>query len=265
MPALFQLSQSKSGGSNTATYFLTIVKKVKGIIFLSATFAKCPDNMPLYCVKTCIGETSLPLDKLVDAITKGGVALQEVLSANVVKEGQMVRREKSKDQIITNYITLDKEGKAKFGVEDVEKQHRAALDSVTELMRDIIYFQNTYIAPIIKQLNEIYAAQQMDVEMRKGTEGLGIDNADFASKTFQIINQLLFSIKSREVANRAVTQLKNGKKVVVAFANTMEAMINNLGAKEGDNINPDYSVSLIAGLDSTLRYTVKDDTGAAPE
>jgi superfamily II DNA or RNA helicase len=74
----------QSGGSNTATYFLDIVKRVKGIVFLSATFAKRPDNMPLYCVKTCIGETSLPMDKLVEAITKGGVALQEVLSANVV-------------------------------------------------------------------------------------------------------------------------------------------------------------------------------------
>ena len=254
-------SMSVKGGSNTAQFFLDVVYRVKGAVFLSATFAKRPDNMPIYCIKTCIGEASLALDKMVEAITKGGVALQEVLSSNVVKEGQMVRREKSKDQITVNYITLDKEGKAKFGANDVEKQHKISLDSVTELMRDIIKFQTDYIEPIVKNLNKINAAANINIEQRKGTEALGVDNQDFASKTFQIINQLLFSIKAKEVANRAVWNLKNGKKVVIAFANTMEAMLNNLGANEGDTINPDYSVSLLSGLDSTRRITEKDEYG----
>lgn len=249
------------GGSNTATFFLDVIKRVRGVVFLSATFAKRPDNMPLYCVKTCIGETSLPLNKLVEAITKGGVALQEVLSSNVVKEGQMVRREKSKDHITVNYITLDKEGKNRYGVNDVEKEHKKALDSITELIRDIIYFQKEYVNPLIENLNSIAAAQNINIEQRKGTESLGVDNQDFASKTFNIITQLLFSIKSVEVAKRAVYNLKNGKKVIVAFANTMEAMLSNMGVKEGDIINPDYSISLLKGLESTLRLTEKDDAG----
>jgi len=253
----------QQGGSNTATFFLDVVKRTKGVVFLSATFAKRPDNMPLYSVKTAIGETSLSADKLVEAITKGGVALQEVLSSNVVKEGQMVRREKSKDQITVNYITLDKEGKAKFGVQDVEKLHRCNLDIITELMRDIVGFQEKYVSPVIKHLEKINAAANLQTEQRKGTDKLGIDNQPFASKTFQIISQLLFSIKSAEVAKRAVWNLQNGKKVVIAFSNTMEAMLNNLDANEGDVINPDYSISLIAGLDSTLRITERDDTGDA--
>ena len=252
---------SVKGGSNTAQFFLDVVNRVKGVVFLSATFAKRPDNMPIYCIKTCIGEASLPLDKMVEAITKGGVALQEVLSSNVVKEGQMVRREKSKDQITVNYITLDKDGKAKFGVNDVEKQHKISLDSVTELMRDIITFQTNYILPIVDNLNKINAAANINVEQRKGTEALGVDNQDFASKTFQIVNQLLFSIKAKEVANRAVWNLKNGKKVVIAFASTMEAMLNNLGVNEGDTINPDYSISLLSGLDTTRRITEKNEFG----
>ena len=92
---------------------------------------------------------------------------------------------------------------------------------------------------------------------------MGVDNQDFASKTFNIIRQLLLSIKAREVANRAVYNLQNGKKVVVAFANTMESMLNNLGANEGETINPDYSISLLSGLDSTRRITEKDDSGGS--
>ncbi|MDR2929184.1 MAG: hypothetical protein LBV41_13460 [Cytophagaceae bacterium] len=31
--------------------------KMAGVVFLSATFTKCPDNMPLYAVKTCMRKT----------------------------------------------------------------------------------------------------------------------------------------------------------------------------------------------------------------
>ncbi|MDR1544889.1 MAG: strawberry notch family protein, partial [Prevotellaceae bacterium] len=253
------------GGSNTATFFVDVVKRTKGVVFLSATFAKRPDNMPLYSVKTSIGETSLPADKLVEAITKGGVALQEVLSSNIVKEGQMVRREKSKDQITVNYITLDKEGKARFGVPDCEKSHRQNLDIVTELIRDIIDFQEKYVSPVIKNLDEISSAQNVFTEQRRGTAKLGVDNQAFASRTFQIINQLLFSLKCREVAQRAVWNMQNGRKTVIAFANTMEAMLVNLGVDVGDVINIDYSASLILGLDSTLRITEIGDDGIGRE
>ncbi|MDR2963473.1 MAG: strawberry notch family protein [Bacteroidales bacterium] len=255
----------KSGekdGTNTAKYFLSVVEKVKGIVYLSATFAKSPDNMPVYSIKTCVGEANLSADDLVQAIQKGGVALQEVLSSNIVKEGQMVRREKSKEHITVNYITLDKEGKAKFGVNDCERRHKQALDSITELMRDIIEFQQKYITPIIDNLNTINAAANLNVEQRKGTEKMGVDNQDFASKTFNIIRSLLFSIKAEEVANRVLYNLNNGKKVVVAFGNTMESMLDSVGT-EGEKINADYSVSLLKGLESTRRITLKDEYGDA--
>ncbi len=129
----------KSGekdGTNTARYFLSVVERVKGIVYLSATFAKSPDNMPVYSLKTCVGEANLSADKLVEAIRKGGVALQEVLSSNIVKEGQMVRREKSKEHITVNYITLDKEGKKQFGVNDCEKRHKQA-HAAEELQQEL--------------------------------------------------------------------------------------------------------------------------------
>ena len=96
--------------SATARFFYNVVKDSKGIVFLSATFAKHPDNMPLYASKTCISYASLSNEGLVDAINNGGVAIQEVLAANLVAEGQMIRRERSFEGVKVNYTPLTKQG-----------------------------------------------------------------------------------------------------------------------------------------------------------
>jgi hypothetical protein len=97
--------------------------------------------MPLYAVRTAMREASMSNTQLVDAIKRGGVALQEVLSANLVAEGQMIRRERSFDGVEVNYITLDAKGARDFGVQDKEQEHRAIADMVTGVIRRIIEFQ----------------------------------------------------------------------------------------------------------------------------
>jgi len=82
------------------------LKEAKGAMFLSATFAKTPKNMPLYAMKTAISEAALSKDDLIEAITRGGVALQEVVSAQLVEAGQLIRRSRSFENVETNQITL---------------------------------------------------------------------------------------------------------------------------------------------------------------
>ena len=41
-------SHNSSGSSNTGEYMQAVLAKTKGVVFLSATFAKRPDNMPVY-------------------------------------------------------------------------------------------------------------------------------------------------------------------------------------------------------------------------
>ncbi len=100
-------AHNSSGSSNTGSFLQGVLAKTRGVIFLSATFAKRPDNMPIYAMKTAISEANMTRDALVEAITKGGVALQEVLASQLVAEGQMIRRERSFEGVEVNYITLD--------------------------------------------------------------------------------------------------------------------------------------------------------------
>ncbi len=250
-------SHNSSGSSNTGEYMQGVLAKTKGVVFLSATFAKRPDNMPVYAMKTSISDANMSKEELVEAITKGGVALQEVLASQLVEEGQMLRRERSFEGVEVNYITLDSN----------EQEHKAIADNVTSILRDVIAFQKNFVNAEVEELDKISVAQGKETEVRKGTSEAGVTNQPYFSKVFNTINQMLFSIKAAAVAERTIQRLKEGKKPVIAFASTMgsfiEQMENDKGmpVKDGDTINADFSEVLMKGLDGVLRYTEKDVNG----
>jgi predicted RNA methylase len=83
-------AHNSSGSGNTGYFMQSVLSATRGVVFLSATFAKRPDNMPIYAMKTSIRDASMTRDDLIDAIVKGGVALQEILASQLVAEGQMI-------------------------------------------------------------------------------------------------------------------------------------------------------------------------------
>ena len=246
-------SHNASGSSNTGEFLQKIVSSSKGVMFLSATFAKRPDNMPIYAMKTAISEASLSNEDLTLAITKGGVALQEVLASQLVKEGQMIRRQRTYEGIEVNYLVLD----------NLEKEHRATADTITEIIRDIIAFQATDLKAIIEELDDIAKGSAIEVEARAGTQGAGVDSPPYFSKVFNVINQMLFAVKAEAVADRAIMRLREGKAPVIAFASTMGSFLEDMGASEGETISVDFRLVLQKGLDGVMRYTEKDGNGKA--
>lgn len=250
-------AHNSSGSSNTGTFLKSVVKSAAGVIFLSATFAKRPDNMPIYALKTCMSDCALSDEGLVEAIETGGVALQEVVSAQLVSEGQMLRRERSYEGIEVNYLVM----------EDKAQEHRAIADIVTGIIRRIIAFQIAYVKPAVGIMDKIAASESKEVVERKGTRGAGVDNTPYFSKVFNVINQMLFAVKAEAVADRAIERLREGKKPVIAFSSTMgaflETMENEQGLplSEGDVIKADFSEVLKRGLDSVMKITIRDAMG----
>ncbi len=250
-------AHNSSGSSNTGEFLQGVVGATKGVVFLSATFAKRPDNIPIYAMKTSIADCTMSKDELISAITNGGVALQEIISAQLVSEGQMLRRERSFEGIEVNYITLDEKA----------EEHKAIADNITTILRDIIAFQANYIEPVISEMDDIAVMEGKEIVGRDGTSKAGVDNQPYFSKIFQVINQMLFSLKAEEVALRAIQRLKEGKKPVIAFSSTMGSFIESiendhgLPSGDGDVIDADFAVVLKRGLDGVMRYTEKDIDG----
>ncbi|OSZ81929.1 hypothetical protein CAP35_01265 [Chitinophagaceae bacterium IBVUCB1] len=250
-------SHNSSGTSNTGNFLQGVIAQASGVVYLSATFAKRPDNMPIYAAKTAISDCNMSRDQLVEAIQRGGVALQEVLSSQLVAEGQMIRRERSFEGVEVNYISLQEQA----------QEHAAIADNITGIIRDIISFQKDFIDTIVEELDTIAVAEGKGVDRREGTGKAGVDNTPYFSKVFNIINQMLFSIKAAAVAERAIERLKEGKKPVIAFSSTMGSFLEDmtdekgLPVSDGSVIVPDFSEVLRKGLDGVMRYTEKDVNG----
>lgn len=242
-------SHNAGGESNIGRFLTRCVQLTKGTIFLSATFAKRPSNMPIYSTKTALQDCNMSHEEFIKAFEKGGVALQEVVSAQLVQEGQMIRRERTIDNLEVNYITLN----------DSALEHAAIADKITAIMRRIVVFEELFIEGLVEAQDKIIAASQGEAKKTKGTSKAGVSNSPYFSKLFNVINQMLFSIKAPEVAQHTLRQLKAGKKVIIAFSSTMGAFLSDVEA--GSIINADFCEVLERGLQNTLRYTETDSEG----
>ncbi len=246
-------AHNASGEGNTGNFFRHIVSNAKGVVFLSATFAKRPNNMPVYAKKLAIKEANLSEDKLIKAIENGGVALQEVLSTDLVEARQMIRREKSYEGIKVDYKVL----------EEKKQEHIETVDKITDIIRDIINFQRDYVKPIVSAMDDEAKIEGETIAIQTGTNLAGVDNTPFASKIFNVTEQLLFALKAKDTALEAINQIKQGKKPVIAIKNTMESFLDYMDAEVGDIIeSTDFSAVLERGLKSVLKIRKTNAMGA---
>ena len=242
-------SHTAGGNSGQGNYFQHIIQKAKNVTFFSATFAKRPDNMPIYALRTAMNEGGMKASDLIDAVKRGGATLQEIMSQTLTQCGQMIRRERDMTGVTIDWKAID-------DPERVQEQ-REQYDSIIGLFNDIINFQKKYVSSYVDERNEELAAIQSTIGIKKGTAALGIKNQPFASKAFNTVQQVLLSLKAKSAAERAIDYLKQGMKPVIALNNTNESQTGNLALGEEMDA-PDLGTSLKKGLEGTLRYTQKD-------
>lgn len=246
-------AHTAGGQSGLGGYMQSIIPGVKGITYLSATYAKRPDNMPLYAIKTAISDSGVEVAELISAVAQGGVPLQEIMSRQLVKSGEMARRERDFTGVTIDWIPTD---------EGVAREQQKRFDTVSEIFVDIMRFQDTYVRPYLNDMSKDLARIGSSSGQKKGTKDMGIGNAPFASKLYNLLQQLLFSIKVDAVADRAIKNLQNGRKPIISFVNTMEGFLEEAGAgmtEDGSASMPTLSLALRKALDGVMRYTVKDD------
>lgn len=242
-------SHTAGGNSGQGNYFQHIIQKAKNVTFFSATFAKRPDNMPIYALRTAMNDGGMKSSDLIDAVKRGGATLQEIMSQTLTQCGQMIRRERDMTGVTIDWKAID-------DPERVQEQ-REQYDSIIGLFNDIINFQKKYVSNYVDERNDELAAIQSTMGIKKGTAALGIKNQPFASKAFNTVQQVLLSLKAKSAAERAIDYLKQGMKPVIALSNTNESQTDKI--KFGEEMDaPDLGTSLKKGLEGTLRYTQKD-------
>ena len=258
-------SHSASGQSNVGQFFMEWIKMSQGGLFLSATYAKRPDNMPLYSLKTVLSETNMDYEDLIEAIRSQGTALQEIITLQLTEAGQFSRVGFKMDANF-NYLILGDDDPSQItynpelGKEMVEKY-----DEAVGILRDIIRFQEVYVNPVIDALNEGVKKEGRQVEARKGTTQAGVSNSPYFSRVWNIVDQLLLSMKVKEMLPLIIKSLEQGRKPAVFLKTTQEAMFDNMVTsgelERGQTIPLDFAYVFRRGMETVMKYTVKNQAG----
>lgn len=256
--AVFILDESHNAGgeSNTGDFMRNLLEGVRGVTYLSATYAKRPDNMPLY-FRTDIGSALSDTDSLMDAMASGGLPLQTVVSNNLVKAGQMFRRERSYDGVEIR-SEMDTANRA---------EHERLSDSTTQALRAIVdadrMFHEVYVKEMDKELRK-EGAKAVDNAGNKVSAG--VQHTEFSSVVHNFVKQMLLGLKAQGAADRAIAALKRGEKPILAVENTMGSFLAEYAANnalsEGDSLGSfDYRTVLSRALARSRVINVQTPTG----
>lgn len=244
--AVFILDESHTAGggeSNTGLFFQELLEQARGVMFMSATWAKRPDNLPLYAAKTDISIAIPEACRVADAVKAGGEPLQTVVSHQLAESGQLIRRELSFEGIsILNFI--DDRNQA---------EHEAVSDQVTEVLRAIVKADLTF---------HNVDFERMRVQHKR--RGQKISHHKFSAIVHNIVKQFLLALKSDAAADCAIEAIARSEKPIIALESTMGAFLDSyvaaMGLSEGDLLEGvSWAMILRRALDRTIHYTFRSD------
>lgn len=211
-----------------------------GVLYMSATYAKRPENMPVY-FRTALSRSAQSFSQVVEAMKKGGVALQQAVSEALAKSGQYLRRERDFTGVSFDVVQIKPADPAKL-IEDV--------DEVTDVLGEIVRFSRA----IRDAVQGATAQTETQISM-----------TDFASVVHNQIGQLLLAAKADYVVAEALAAHKRGEKPLLAMMNTMESFLDQYvtdhGIKPGEPIKLRWNELLKYALSRTLRVSEKLPNG----
>ena len=244
------------GGGKKATTAGFIYEQLEGapVAYLSATYAKRPDNMPLY-FRTDIMDAVDSVEDLITAIKAGGVPLQTMLSNMLSEAGQLFRRERTFEGISVE-TEVDYEN---------SKAHRKAYDTIAKGLRAITLADQVFQKYYMKEAKDRAEEFGETVRQSGNQPTKSLDHQNFTSIIHNYIRQTLMALKADKVISDAVALKKQGIKPVIATDSTMGSFIADAVEKRnlsvGDEYTLDYRDVLSRALERTRRLSIKDKKG----
>lgn len=235
-------------GSTRGENAKKLVEVAQGVTFLSATFAKTPESMSLYAIRSSMNDAMITRDQLIAAISKYGIPMQEILAASLFKTGEMVRRERDFDGVKTNWLAPDET----YTKEEIETT-RGLSDRTVEVINSIIDFQRRYVEPVIRKMNDPLKASN-EAALKSGAPDVYVreyDTTPYSGQVSNVVSMMLFALKAKKAAELAIEQIKRGEKPVIAVDNTLGAYVDQI---EGNIESADFGAVLMKGLAFALRY-----------
>lgn len=222
--------KKSSDAPNRAEFVRELIDASAGTVFMSATATKNPAVMDLYARRTDAIHAVNSMENLNNTLKVGGIPLQQMMATQFVSAGNMLRRERTFENI-------------SFNAKTVPVDHEIA-DNISAIMRAIDRFDRA----------KTEAMKDLKKEVRKEAKALSEDNSigksgassvNFTSLMHNAIDQGLLAQKAETTVQEAISSLRKGEKPLIAVANTMDAFIGNFAKgrniQTGDPINISFA------------------------
>lgn len=240
-------SHNASGESNRGEYFREIVEAAGGVTFLSATYAKRPDNMLLYAMKSSMSELHMSVKDMLAAIKEYGVAMQELMASALFGSGEMIRRERDMSDVKTHW----EDPKTVYSEQEYEDCRKTS-DKTMAVVNAIIEFQREYVNPIVKAHEEKFKDRNIAAALTGGPQTHAA-NTSYKSQVSNVMNIMVYAMKAKKAAEMAIEQIKAGKKPVIAVEHTLGSYVDELGDTV-DSAN--FGLIFEKGIRFALRYSI---------
>lgn len=236
--------------SNVGKFFREAIRQARGVCYSSATYAKYPSSMPLYALKTAIGDAKIGADQLIEIVEHGGPILQEELAKGLTESGCMTRRERDMSGVVRELrVTTD---------EDAVARIRRNYDAFIEIVQDLYDFQERFIAPYLDTIDaEAVLRRKCGLDdFMPLSEQTHVVYDRFSSRMTPTIQQLLMATKADDAVTATLEALKQGLRPIVQINHTMESQLTEL-AKVGDHLpSAEFALILHKGLSAMMHYSI---------
>ena len=237
--AIFILDEAHQASGPTSDINLKmkeILPKASGIYYSSATFAKRPDNLGLYALGTLMKKSGLNDEQMTEALTKGGVPLQQALTSMLAESGELMRVQQDWTGVQMKFVKTG-------GTNEIE-----AADTYTSFLRDLM--------TLADQLNAVGAGlENSDNQVRADEAKVKVEDVNFGSRLFALSNQYLFALRAGSVVDLSVSELKAGRKPFIHVHNTLEGPMGDLKTRK---LPLNFGGLLRREMQKMLTLTVRD-------
>ena len=240
----------KGEAPNRSEFVRELVDRGAGAVFMSATAAKDPAVMDLYARRTDAVDAVASMENLKQTLKAGGIPLQQMMATKFVASGNLLRRERSFENISfePKVIPVNKE----------------IADGISSIMRAIDIFDRA----------KSVALKDLADDVKKEAKRAGEDNSigqagakstNFTSLMHNAIEQGLLCQKAETIVQESITALKRGEKPLIAVASTMDSFIeqyaNDQGIRPGAPIDVTFGDILNRYLERSRDVTLIDYMG----
>lgn len=205
-----------SGASNLSSTVGQAVANSDAVLYASATPLKGVSNFAIY---NKIFPESVDLRTLADTLKAGGEALQEAISANMARDGVLIRREHDYSKL--TFYTRNPD-------EPSRERNIQLANDLSEIVAGLSYLSGD-VSRSVADMNKGYKKEWEEVpdQERHGAR-MQASSMNFGSRLYSLNRQFLLGIKIEDAVETALAALASGRKPVIAVENTGEALLRQV-------------------------------------